>query len=152
MRLRRGQEVDIAVRKDRIMDLRASGWSYRAIAKEMNCSVGTVFNDYTAAMDELRESTRESADQIRSMELQRLDRMLLALEPEAMAGSPKCIEVSLKISERRAKLLGLDSPEVTMNVGEVSPDRAAQLVREKFGDHASRKSAFDADTSGETDA
>ncbi len=58
----------------------------------------------------------------------------------------KAIDRIVKLEERRAKLLGLDAPtktEVDARVsGTASPQEAARLVREKFGEHAAKPLAL----------
>jgi DNA-binding CsgD family transcriptional regulator len=145
-------EDAIEARQERAIRLRVQGFNYREIAAELGISVGTAYNDCSAAMKRIREQTRESAEEVRSVELDRLDRMIRALEVKAFGdGDTRAIDTLLKVSERRAKLLGLDAPELHVNVGEVTPDRAAQLVREAFGDHATRRAIPESEPSGETD-
>lgn len=158
----RGKDAEITERQMKAMQLRVRGFTFPEMANELDVSVGTAYNDYKAAMKRLIDETRESADQVRSVEITRLDRMIRSLElaafgpPDADApfcADPKAIEVLLKVSDRRAKLLGLDAPEdLNVNFGEVTPEKAAQLVREKFGDHAAkRESADGVDPSSEED-
>ena len=146
---KKSKPAEIADRQSKAMQLRVRGFSFPKIAKALGCSTGTAFNDYTAAMKRLAEETKESADQVRSVELARLDKMTRALEFAAFGESPddspnaldiKAIDALLKVSDRRAKLLGLDAPEdINLNVGEVTPEMAAQKVREKFGNHAAKR-------------
>lgn len=50
------------------------------------------------------------AEEVRTLEVARLDAMLLALWPQVKQGNQGAIEKALKVEERRAKLLGLDAP------------------------------------------
>lgn len=47
----------------------------------------------------------------KQLALDRLDRMLLVLDPSIRAGSIKAISLALRVEESRRKLLGVDSPE-----------------------------------------
>jgi len=51
-----------------------------------------------------------NAVQVRSLELERLDVYLLAIARDVQKGDFLAIDRALKISERRAKLLGIDAP------------------------------------------
>jgi len=51
-----------------------------------------------------------AADDLRRLESERLDALTAALAPAIAKGDPRSIEAAVRISERRAKLLGLDSP------------------------------------------
>ena len=56
----------------------------------------------------LAETAQEAADEVRALELARLDALLAALWPQQ--GEPAVVDRVLRIMERRAKLLGLDAP------------------------------------------
>jgi hypothetical protein len=61
------------------------------------------------AFGELREKLAETAEQVLTLELQRLDALTEALWPTATAGDPQAIDRVLRIMQRRAALLGLDA-------------------------------------------
>jgi hypothetical protein len=71
-------------------------------------------------MAALKATLQEPADELRKMELERLDRLLLAVWGQAAKGNQGGIDRALKIMERRAKLLGLDAPTKVQqeNVGD----------------------------------
>ena len=56
----------------------------------------------------------ENVDEVRTIELQRLDSLLFSIWPEAQKGTLKAVDMVVKIMERRAKLLGLDAPTKLM--------------------------------------
>ncbi len=123
------------------MALRVTGLSYPKVAEQLGVSVGTAFNDCKAARSRIIELTRESAEEVRSTELDRLDRALHAIENAILAGDTRAIDTMLKLSERRAKLLGLDAPEKhDIQAGVATPEAAAALVRQAFGEHGAQKS------------
>jgi hypothetical protein len=53
---------------------------------------------------------REPAEEIRTIELARLDGLMVTLWPAARRGDLAAVDRILKVMERRAKLLGLDAP------------------------------------------
>lgn len=63
--------------------------------------------------EELKDmkASQETKDQVRAMQLERLDVWLLGLYKRTKKGDEKAITAALKIEERRAKLRGTDAPE-----------------------------------------
>ncbi len=142
------EEDKIEARQADVIRLRVAGFNFREIAAELRVSVSTAHADYVEAMKKIRETTRESAEEVRSVELDRLDRMIRALETKAFGdGDTRAIDTLLKVSERRAKLLGLDAPEKhDIQAGVATPEAAAALVRQAFGEHGAQKSDASADS------
>lgn len=105
-----GREV-AAERRIQALEMRKQGHSYRVIGERLGVSAATAFGDVKKELDKLAKVAGEIAEDVRAIELQRLDDMLAALWPEAMLGNPVVIDRVLRIQERRAKLLGLDAPE-----------------------------------------
>lgn len=69
----------------------------------------------------LRSVQLPTVDAARQEEIDRLDVIIKAIWPQAEAGDDKAIASYMKVSERRAKLLGLDRPiEVNQTVTEVT--------------------------------
>ena len=69
----------------------------------------------TSLLNSPRSARRPSreATELRALELARLDGMNLGLWPAVEAGSPPAVSAAVRVSERRAKLLGLDEPTAT---------------------------------------
>ena len=93
--------------------LRKAGGSYREIAGQLAVDVATAYADVRAELAALREQTVEEAKELRDLELQRFDEMTAGLWPQIRAGSPPAVTAAIRVSERRARLLGLDEPVVT---------------------------------------
>jgi hypothetical protein len=125
----------VAEEQVRCYELRLTGMSLDRIAKETRLSKGTVHNRIQA---EIAARVLPLADEVRKMELDRLDRWLEKLDAqiqddEAAGRVARNIEVAVKVAERRAKLLGIDAPEkVEATVHEVTQEdiALAELVRE----------------------
>jgi hypothetical protein len=94
-----------------IMQLRVAGWSVWQIADHLGVSTPTIHNQIVEQLASWRDMTQEMSNELRELELQRLDEFLRALWPKCQLGNPRAIETALKVSERRAKLMGLDAPE-----------------------------------------
>jgi hypothetical protein len=70
---------------------------------------GAACKDVTRALEANIVEQRVSAEELREVELLRLDRLQAAVWGAAVQGDLRAIETCLKILDRRAKLLGLDS-------------------------------------------
>jgi len=159
----------VAEQAHRAYELRLQGRSFRAIAADMGLSVSTVHdrvNDYAAGrLDPL-------ADQYRQVELDRLDGLAVKAY-EVLArdhvvaqqgrivrddeGKPllddgpvlQAIDRLVKISERRAKLLGLDAAvKVDAQVHQVDPAdiELAQMVSEAKAKQAAEEARLKGET------
>jgi hypothetical protein len=91
------------------LELRATGASFRQIAEALSVSKPRAFRIVRAALDELAQHCHETAERVRCLELHRLDRIRLALDPNK--GDPRVADTLIRISERVAKLHGLDVPQ-----------------------------------------
>ena len=107
----RGDQVSKALeldeRRKKVVALRKRGASLADIAATLEISTSTASNDLRAALSSVRDTT--DAQDARTLELERLDRMLLAVYPDAIAGDDRKIATVLKLMERRARYLGLDA-------------------------------------------
>lgn len=102
--------VEAAEKRKRAVELRKLHYSYEEIAEEL-CLSRTTVRDYVAKeMELLRKETAEQVQEMRDMELKRLDELLKSWFPLAKAGDEKAAGIVLKAQERRAKLVGLDAP------------------------------------------
>lgn len=117
--------IEIAQRREKVLELRLAGASVRRIAERLNISKSTAHNDLRAAIDAI---TEEPARAVVSMELQRLDVMLLGLWKGASTGDDKAVNNALRIMDRRAKYLGLDHVAVAD-----TSDEARQALAELMG-------------------
>jgi hypothetical protein len=95
-------------RQLRALTLRKGGASYDEIAAELGYS--NRGGAYKAVSSALRETLREPADDVRALELDRLDHMMSAVWPAALCGDIAAQQQVLRLMERRAKYLGLDAP------------------------------------------
>jgi hypothetical protein len=90
--------------------LRLAGMSYSSMSERLGVSASSAHRAVLRSLARTAADLGESADALRSLELQRLDALLAGLWPAASAGDPAAVSVALRVSERRAKLLGLDAP------------------------------------------
>ncbi|HEX3052699.1 MAG TPA: hypothetical protein VHP83_18715 [Aggregatilineaceae bacterium] len=108
-----GQKEKAAERRVKALDLRQSGLSYRKIAEQLEVDVATVFRDIKDSLAELKAVEETEAEELRIIEVARLDAILNAMYNKAINGDQGAVDRVLRIMERRAKLLGLDAPSKT---------------------------------------
>lgn len=109
------QQKERAQRQKMALQLRLGGASYPEIGEKLGHSQSTVYNDVQKA---LRDIPRTEADQLRTEELARLDRLQRAVWAQALEGKVTYVDRALKIIDRRARLLGLDAPsQVEVSTG-----------------------------------
>lgn len=103
----RGREREI-----RALDLRISGMNYRNIAQQLDISESGAYKAVIRALKRLNEQIMERADEVRRMELDRLDKMLRGLWPAALKGNQGAVDRVVKIMDRRARYIpGLNTPD-----------------------------------------
>lgn len=103
-------KTEIAEKKQKCLELRKCGGSFRSIAEQQGISLGLVHKYISEALSEINELTAQDAEQLRELELQRLDTAQLAIAKLVRQGHLGAVDRWLRISERRSKLLGLDAP------------------------------------------
>lgn len=102
------RRITAAERRRQALELRKAGATYDRIAQQLGFA--NRGGAYRAVETALREITAEPAQDVRQLELERLDALLLGLWPQARKGNQGAVDRVLRIMERRAKLLGLDAP------------------------------------------
>jgi gamma-glutamyl:cysteine ligase YbdK (ATP-grasp superfamily) len=93
------------------------GKGYQAIADDIGYS--SPGNAYRAVQSALKATIQEPADEVRRVELERLDKLLENQWNWAVNhNQPQAVDRVLRIMERRAKYLGLDAPQKYQRVFE----------------------------------
>ena len=127
----REQEVKAYERQKEALSLRLVGLSYDAIDERLGFANRS--GAFRAVQAALKKTLQEPADELRTLELERLDSMLLPMMAQAKKGNQGAVDRVLRIMERRAKLLGLDAPTkqeitgsdggpVVIAIGGIDPD------------------------------
>lgn len=124
--------IEAAERRSRALDLRKAGATYDQIAQQLGFA--NRGNAQRAVQTALREITAEPAREVLTLELERLDTMLLGLWSDARRGKLGAVDRVLRIQERRARYQGLDHESLQADerhAAEVSTsaDIAAQAQR-----------------------
>jgi hypothetical protein len=96
-------------RKRRALELRKAGYGFAAIADQLDYASPS--GAHKAVMTALKETLKEPADELRTLELERLDQAWKAIYPSIVKGNFGAIDRGVKLMQRRAELLGLDAPK-----------------------------------------
>jgi len=102
------RRLEAAENQRKALELRKAGVTFASIAETLGYRGPS--GAYRAVMSALRKTLQEPADEVRKMEAERLDALLLALWAQAKSGNQGAVDRVLRVMERRAKLLGLDMP------------------------------------------
>jgi hypothetical protein len=92
----------------RAYELRLQGKTWRDIGSVLGVGHETARR---WVKDHLDATELPLVDEVRKTEVDRLLRMLDALENDATSGDPKAVSLVIKISERLCKMLGADAPQ-----------------------------------------
>lgn len=97
-------------RRRQAFELRKAGFTYQDIGDHVGISKQAAHGLIRRELIRLTREAEKDATEMRALELERLDALTKALWDDAMKGDPGAIDRLLKISERRSRFLGLDSP------------------------------------------
>jgi AcrR family transcriptional regulator len=125
-------EIAISQRRKRILELALEGHSVRAIADILGTSKTTVWEEIQTELLDLRRTVVGLAEGVRDIEIEQIASIIASLYPSCIRklvpypdnpGHSKWQEPNLgsvatyvRVTERRAKLLGLDAPKLTLDV------------------------------------
>lgn len=124
------QTARMLERRFQVMNLRRDGWQIHEIAPMVDASIATVKEDIKAVLTLVSSDLQESADEMRTLQLQRLDQ-LLSIHTKLAQGYDELIEdprtgklinvnhppnhnsaaIILQVEARRSKLMALDIPD-----------------------------------------
>jgi hypothetical protein len=76
---------------------------------------------------------QEPADELRGLELERLDRMQEGLWDKAIRGNLRAVDRVLKIMKRQSQLLGLDAPRQVAVGTEMTTQAMAEKMAVRYG-------------------
>lgn len=107
----KGARERAAERRLNALRLRKAGASYSQIAEALGYSKTQAYRDIQRALKNIGKEEQEGALELRLLESQRLDELLMPMMRQAKGGSQGAVDRVLRIMERRAKLWGIDAPE-----------------------------------------
>ena len=115
----------------KIIELRRAGVTWEKIALETGFkNASGAYKMYQRAAERM---VRPHLEEYRDIQLDRLERLHMAVWPRAKDGDIRAIDAALRIGDREAKLLGLDAPtkitaEVTVYEGQQLIEHTARIV------------------------
>lgn len=98
-------------KKRRALELRRDGWGFKAIADAIGWKSHA--SAYEAVMKALRDTLQEPADELRVLEVERLNKLYEFTMQRIDKDNLWAVDRALNIMERRARLLGLDTEGTT---------------------------------------
>ena len=101
-------KIETIEREAKVLQLRRGGLTFDLIAKELGFANPS--GAHKAYANACKRIIRSDVEELRGTELDRLDIAQGALWNKVMRGEVPAIMALLKIMERRARLLGLDTP------------------------------------------
>ena len=104
------RRTETAERKRQAVALRIAGATFEQIGERLGISKQAAHGLVVKALEATNKQTAETAEQLRAIELQRLDALQAALWADAMRGDEQKVDRVLRVMQRRAALLGLDAP------------------------------------------
>jgi hypothetical protein len=99
-----------ALRRREALELRKAGKNYEEISDALG--YGSSSNARKAVLAAIRAIVEEPAEEVRKLELTRLDTLLGGLWTAASTGDLQAVDRALRIQDRRAAYLGLDAPKL----------------------------------------
>lgn len=133
---RESRKIERAELQRQALELRKAGANYEQIANQLQLSNKSVAWKLVKAG--IKAIVEEPAQDVLKLELDRLDVMLLGCWSKAKAGEEKAVDRVLRIMERRASYLGLDSPKaIHFDVSKLTDDELRSIVSGAGGEPAS---------------
>jgi hypothetical protein len=119
---KKAPEPELLAKENQVIELRRAGITWSKIAEQTGyASAAGAFKAYQRVADRF---IRPNIEELRDMELDRLDRLQAAVWGKALNGDVRSLDAVLRIIDKRAKLLGLDAPkEVNLKAEVATYDR-----------------------------
>jgi hypothetical protein len=125
------RRIEARQRVTRALEMRKRGVTYADIAAA--CGYNSPQAAAKAVRTELRRMPEEAREELRQIEMARLDALLAAVWPKAMVGDVAATRAALDVCERRARLLGLDAPTKVAQTDAQGRDMPAiEILRERL--------------------
>jgi len=116
------QLVETALRRRFVLEKRSKGLSYREIAEAAVEEFGAdrlpdgwgkryAHKDVTRVLRDLESDLDETAREVRTLELIRLDALYKGVATAAENGDTSAVREARKIIKRRCRMLGIDEPD-----------------------------------------
>lgn len=115
------RRVLAAEREQRAVELRKAGYTFRQIGEALGISHVAASKAVRRALKRLNEQTEGETNELRALELERLNALNAAFWAKAMSGDVQAGRLVLRVIEQRARLLDLvPSQAVTIDQRQVA--------------------------------
>lgn len=104
------RDHQLAARRRAVVQYRVLGLTYRAIGEKLGISHVQARADELAVRAEVKVETQETVEEMRGRENERLDMARSAIATQVLKGNLGAVDRWVNISQRAAKLNGLDKP------------------------------------------
>lgn len=104
------RRVTTAERKKSALALRIGGLSFQAIGDKLGVTRQAAHSLVVNALRDTNAQTAEAADELRRLELERLDTAQAAIWEAVLKGDVQAVDRFVRISKRRGELTGIDAP------------------------------------------
>jgi len=127
-------------RRQLALELRKGGASFRDIARTLIANIGleelglkkyshvTAYRDVVSALKELQEVTVEKADQVRTLQMERLTELLESVWEKSLAGDIQAVNTTLRVMQQINTLHGLEVATVDLQSLGKSVDIAVKEI------------------------
>lgn len=105
-----GTSITAAQRRQQALTLRRGGATFEEIGTALGCSRQRAHILVSQELIKIKDEVAGEADQVRTLELLRLDRLFMGSWNKAIGGNKDAVANVLKVMERRARILGIDAP------------------------------------------
>lgn len=130
------RKLQAAERRKKSWEMRVGGARLQQIADAFGVSIGTAQEDIRVMLKEYREHYAEKAEEAASLDLQRLDELILTYWENRH--EPKCGNLLLKLLEQRGKIHGYNAPtKVEVNNATTADSLSPEALKKQIEAHLS---------------
>lgn len=119
-------QIEREARDRKCVEMKIAGHDWDTIVDQLGyASQGHARDRYTLYLERL--PPQPGIEEQRELEMTRLDRLMVALEPKIMNHDVRAVEVMVKLMERRARMAGYDMP-VKSQLTVVTDEVIAEII------------------------
>ena len=118
MALQNGKKIEVELRRYRILEMKLAGATERQIAEREGVSPGLVTRDVQKVLSDLAKQNAGKADEVRALQNERYNALMLRLWQTAMQGDKDAIDRVLRVMDRINQINGVipDRPLINMSL------------------------------------
>lgn len=105
----RARQIVRAEKMRRAVELRKAGATYRQISEQLGYS--SEKTAHKLVKDAIKVTLNEKTDELRTLQYERLNHMMLVLWPKVQSGDERAITTALGIMDKMDRLYGVEAPQ-----------------------------------------